>query len=642
MSYLDGPRLAFAGDFQADVSTVNNDVRHFDNDSFQDRFQDFQLSQTTAENGWWNPVGSGAFRLLGCTVRGAAGVDGDEVVGDPVIGAAIGGSSDRVAAKMVDLDPQWQMSSELWGLRIEVTAGGKLLLGGQFVPAGFRDLGRQPRAARYQSALTGVEWAPAGRSAFVDGLREATDGDMLSVRLVTFLPDLNRLSARFTIGTVLGAIGPFRAGEPKRFVAGRRFAPAPPPASPPPPPPPPVNYFDGAVSADAAAVTLDLGNALTVADVGAGVMADSGSLRLVLLARRDLDQDAVVVEGSDFTALGGPIDYRGDGWLSRTSGVVRVPVPPAVRAELARRPLALVATAGGVTRVTIRETIDGWNIRADDDLHRVDAGVPVSAAVHVTKFGVPVPGATPVLRQVPPLSGIGVGRPGLPGEPTADVPDTGTPPGAVRAEDPAATDADGRTVFTIRTSDPGHPRGYLDGQIYQFKVRLAEAGTIRQHRNDNVSIVVYDGFEVPDRPTWSEHVKPILTQYGNLYPIMSRRLVDLGDLVSVKANRALLRFAFDLDRGDPNHMPVTRDLSGPKRQTLLRWLDSPDLAAGDVDVDVEGPPVRGRLLADEVEPPAGPPDDDDDAAAGPPAVDSKTLFDMRYAAALGDEDEGPP
>jgi hypothetical protein len=52
--------------------------------------------------------------------------------------------------------------------------------------------------------------------------------------------------------------------------------------------------------------------------------------------------------------------------------------------------------------------------------------------------------------------------------------------------------------------------------------------------------------------------------------------------------------------------------------------------------------VRGRLLADEVEPPAGPPDDDDDAAAGPPAVDSKTLFDMRYAAALGDEDEGPP
>ncbi|MEA2702368.1 MAG: hypothetical protein QOD63_313, partial [Actinomycetota bacterium] len=102
-----------------------------------------------------------------------------------------------------------------------------------------------------------------------------------------------------------------------------------------------------------------------------------------------------------------------------------------------------------------------------------------------------------------------------------------------------------------------------------------------------------------------------------------------------------LRFAFDLDRGDPNHMPVTRDLSGPKRQTLLRWLDSPDLAEGDVDVDVEGPPVHGRLLADEVEPAAGPPDDDD-AATGPPAVDSKTLFDMRYAAALGDEDEGPP
>lgn len=29
MSYLDAPRLHFAGGFQADVSTINNDVRTF-------------------------------------------------------------------------------------------------------------------------------------------------------------------------------------------------------------------------------------------------------------------------------------------------------------------------------------------------------------------------------------------------------------------------------------------------------------------------------------------------------------------------------------------------------------------------------------------------------------------------------------
>jgi len=41
MSYLDNIRLVFTGKFQADVSTVNNDVRHFDNATFQPVFQKF-------------------------------------------------------------------------------------------------------------------------------------------------------------------------------------------------------------------------------------------------------------------------------------------------------------------------------------------------------------------------------------------------------------------------------------------------------------------------------------------------------------------------------------------------------------------------------------------------------------------------
>ena len=41
MSYLDNIRLVFTGKFQADVSTVNNDVRHFDNATFDPGFQKF-------------------------------------------------------------------------------------------------------------------------------------------------------------------------------------------------------------------------------------------------------------------------------------------------------------------------------------------------------------------------------------------------------------------------------------------------------------------------------------------------------------------------------------------------------------------------------------------------------------------------
>jgi hypothetical protein len=62
MSFLNNVRIVFNGRFHADVSTVNNDVRHFDNRTFEASFQEFQ-SQSGAWNGWWNPPGSGAFRF---------------------------------------------------------------------------------------------------------------------------------------------------------------------------------------------------------------------------------------------------------------------------------------------------------------------------------------------------------------------------------------------------------------------------------------------------------------------------------------------------------------------------------------------------------------------------------------------------
>ena len=81
-----------------------------------------------------------------------------------------------------------------------------------------------------------------------------------------------------------------------------------------------------------------------------------------------------------------------------------------------------------------------------------------------------------------------------------------------------------------------------------------------------------DGYEVPAEPTWEDHVGPILTQYGDLYPIMSHGFIDLGDEAAVRANRNLLLLAFSAPMADPNHMPATRDLSDAKRQTILRWL----------------------------------------------------------------------
>ena len=94
-----------------------------------------------------------------------------------------------------------------------------------------------------------------------------------------------------------------------------------------------------------------------------------------------------------------------------------------------------------------------------------------------------------------------------------------------------------------------------------------------QHAFDCVILHLRNAYQKPDTPTWQDHIAPILTQYGNLYPVMNERIVDLTAYESVKNARAILALAFSLDIADPNYMPVTRDLSAAKRETILQWLN---------------------------------------------------------------------
>ena len=50
----------------------------------------------------------------------------------------------------------------------------------------------------------------------------------------------------------------------------------------------------------------------------------------------------------------------------------------------------------------------------------------------------------------------------------------------------------------------------------------------------------------------------------------------------------LLQLAFSLDIGNPNSMPVTRDLSPRKRKAILEWLRTPG---------PDGKPLLGMLQA---------------------------------------------
>ena len=91
---------------------------------------------------------------------------------------------------------------------------------------------------------------------------------------------------------------------------------------------------------------------------------------------------------------------------------------------------------------------------------------------------------------------------------------------------------------------------------------------------DRVIVHLRDGYTVPDRPSWFGDIEPILAQFGRLYPIMTKHLVDLTDYTSVAHHRRALLLAFTRPLADSNYMPVTRDLSAQKQATLVKWLQT--------------------------------------------------------------------
>ena len=109
--------------------------------------------------------------------------------------------------------------------------------------------------------------------------------------------------------------------------------------------------------------------------------------------------------------------------------------------------------------------------------------------------------------------------------------------------------------------------------------------------NEKIVAHVREAFEVKSSPDWDNDLYPFMKQYGNLYPIMSKRLFSLSDPKIIEAHAELLILAFSRPIDDPNHMPVTRDLSLNKRNTILAWLaqhtnkPTPKLAASNVKSD---------------------------------------------------------
>jgi hypothetical protein len=567
MSYLAAPRLVFAGRFLSDVSTINNEP------------ENFQPGSEVAEQ--WNPGGGATFDFVSCRVTGGT----PATSGDPVLGLAVTGAADRPGGKMVDLDPGWQASSEIWGLGIRLAdpATGEEALRGEFRVASFRDLwtrqireiraGRlvngQPSGARYVSVVEEVRWGPAAdRSPLLQALREEARGGGLSIALHQFGYFYTTTHGRHATGTVIGVIGPHAEGESRTSLVARRIRPTVVGGLLPGRPGGTlVGPIDFEIDAARGAARLDIGHALPIDDVD-GTISDIATLLPALADIRGLavglEPEGGLQPGTVLAAeeveLVGDLPAPSPGWYRSTGGIADLPMDGAMLARAADTRLALFARLedGRLMRLSV-ETDDGLFLRTDHFVRRLDPGDTAHVTFHARRFGRPAPDIAIHLRRVMP-DGPGAGL---------SFPSTVT------------TGEDGTARLELTASDPGNPRGAVDGEVFAiaYAAKLDEAGEPDPAATglegiDIVAVHVRDAFAASDPPSFHEDVRPIMEQYAQLYPIMSKHLFDLADYDALVRYRSALLLAFGRPVEDPNHMPVTRDLSRAKLAAITAWLSN--------------------------------------------------------------------
>ena len=589
MSYLSQSlRLHFAGQFQATVSTVNNDVTHFNNDTFQ---PNYQLRQDpSASNGWWNPAGDGVWRLLGCAITSAFMADGSSVLGsDPILSFSIADSDDSAPAKIVDLDPQQQMVSSLFGLKIRIAdAHGNTLMKGNFAPAAFTELwnkvwskagGDAAYGAMWQSVITVSEWGDVSGSTFLSDLKTAADAnaDLLSIK---FNVDLYSMEwptpgqsggENFCRGRIVGTLGPASAEEPQRFVTGRQLYPTLVGGGA------VVNFCAAVVDCQRQVIRLDLGNALPV--TGSGSIFPLGDIFLQF----NLNGRAVTL-GQVPESL-----YTDPSWYQRTAGLIEFPLAAKYAAQVAENPLQ-IALGSASAPALATEMADGLYVRADLFVFRISEDQSAPVQFFATKFGQAYPNASIVFFDSPAqLQGTPAPVGTLPGTLQNGEPYLCAPAAGLIYPTSIITNLAGQAQTTLIGGDTQNFRGYIDGQIYGIGYGLADqqyqvgSGPLQSLNNTDgllanpwnfLSVLVFDPFIADEPPTWYGSIEPIFQQYANLYPVMAR-FIDLGNYQQVIGYANMLKHAFSLAEEDPNAMPVTRDLSPAKRQAILSWLDNP-------------------------------------------------------------------
>ena len=177
-SYLDFPRTNFAGQFHADVSTRNNDGCNY--------------KLPTPPVNVWNPLGTGEF-YIDAKVTSVVYKDGTYSTQDPIVNSPIVNNINMPPAKLVDLDPDNQMKSTVYGLQMFMFSDAEkrnVVLEGKWIrhvivhniwTRVFKGSGDSSYSANGFTRLEDIKWGDFNESLAINQLKEVSY-QALSVR----------------------------------------------------------------------------------------------------------------------------------------------------------------------------------------------------------------------------------------------------------------------------------------------------------------------------------------------------------------------------------------------------------------------------------------------------------------------------
>lgn len=634
MSYLDLPRLQFSGLFYTGPSTINNILQNYTPTVTLETNNEF------APRALWNPNGVAQWWLEECTVLSAVGPTGVAVntsAQDIVVGAAVESPSPSTPmsdgkdgfydiAKMVDLDPDQQGRSALYGVRISVTLPNGAGFKGLLTISELRQLnariplgnGSWTAVGNWMGNLSSVEWSgDISGSPILTALKAAaTQG--LAVKLTVDMHQNNPANVftagdLFCYGRVLGSIGPALSGELAQVVPGRylaSFSDSPTASLAAALPAGSEEVVQARERAIAKAAAIGARRAAAAKNVAAGavtpepwnpafaVIRQSGSQNLlsidiggsILLEASGTDDDPKAsgkFEVNDGISLGvfnlatqqftafasgalsfaSPNQYQPLVSSSKTCELVKnsgVFTIPLTSAEATTCKTNPLAIQVNGTTVAQEYTSGLWmDVSVSSERLECGSGETGQAQIMVRKFGAALVGQAPPVTTTVQL--IQWTKNGTWKNQLVTSTDLGITIGN--------TDSNGLADITTNMLVPNISvpviRQPLGSQIYYITLTDPQ-GNIIGDDQATLSILLWQAFQAPKSPSWND-IGPIFSAYARLYPGMKARL-DLSNEQTVVGFAPAFLSHMSAPFIDPAYMPVTRDLSPSKMAMIVAYL----------------------------------------------------------------------